>query len=247
MFDFARFGEAVGRGLGWPAGSFLSAYNDNRLDATVATLEDSPVGTALLWLAHRMPKPWSGTTTKLHGRLTQLVGKKIAVSARWPKTSSALGNELRRIAPQLRMHGLSINFERTRESRSITLTAIRAPIVPSPSHVTSSPIKSSAETPMGRPRCSVTRKSNACKGVAPRWRLRRRAASRASLNSFFSGDRRLVRDSGGPRRRRSETGAGRPPPRGTIARALGKNLGSPMLEVARSSRQSENRGRRGLT
>jgi hypothetical protein len=145
MFDFARFGEAVGRGLGWPAGAFLSAYDDNRLDATVATLEDSPVATALLWLAPHMPKPWSGTTTKLHGKLTQLVGKKVAASARWPKSSSALGNELRRIAPQIRMHGLSINFGRTRECRLVTLTATHAPIVPPPSHVTSSPIESSSE------------------------------------------------------------------------------------------------------
>jgi hypothetical protein len=34
----------------WPAGPFLSAYNDNHLDATVAPFEDSLVGTPLLRL-----------------------------------------------------------------------------------------------------------------------------------------------------------------------------------------------------
>ena len=40
-------------------------------------------------------------------------------AARWPKTSSTLGNEQRRIAPQLRI-GLSINFDKNREGRLIT-------------------------------------------------------------------------------------------------------------------------------
>ena len=53
MADYAVFGEAVDRGLKWPAGSFLSAYNDNRLDATIATIEDALVGTALLRLVSR--------------------------------------------------------------------------------------------------------------------------------------------------------------------------------------------------
>ena len=30
MADFAAFGEAVGRTLGWPSGMFLADYNDNR-------------------------------------------------------------------------------------------------------------------------------------------------------------------------------------------------------------------------
>jgi len=165
MTDYAFFGEAVGRGLGWPAGSFLSAYNDNRLDATVATLEDSLVGTALLRLVCPLVKHWSGTTTKLHEALTQVVGKKIAASARWPKTSSMLGNELRRIAPQLRMHGLSINFEKIREGRLVTLTTAHVPIMQAP-HVTSSPIESSLDE-SGSDYSGATRNSNDCKAVAP--------------------------------------------------------------------------------
>jgi hypothetical protein len=80
---------------------------------------------------------------KRHQALTQVVGKKIATSARWPKTSSKLGNGLRRIAPQLRI-GLSIGFEKTRDGRLITLKTVQGPIIPAP-HVTSCPIQSSPE------------------------------------------------------------------------------------------------------
>ena len=51
MADYAKWGEAVGRGLGWPSETFLSTYNANRKDATLPALEDSAVGNALL----RMP------------------------------------------------------------------------------------------------------------------------------------------------------------------------------------------------
>ena len=45
-----------------------------------------------------------------------------ASSSRWPKSPWLLSNELRRIAPQLRMHGISVTYERTREKRLLTLT-----------------------------------------------------------------------------------------------------------------------------
>ena len=48
MADFARFGEALGRGLRWPAGAFLGSYLEGRRDATIATIDDSVFGTFLL-------------------------------------------------------------------------------------------------------------------------------------------------------------------------------------------------------
>jgi hypothetical protein len=45
--------------------------------------------------------------------MSEIAGKTVAAGARcWPKTTSASGNELRRIGLQLRLDGLSINFER---------------------------------------------------------------------------------------------------------------------------------------
>jgi putative DNA primase/helicase len=42
MADYARWGEVVGRGLGWEVRRFLSIYNDNRKNATETDLEKTP-------------------------------------------------------------------------------------------------------------------------------------------------------------------------------------------------------------
>jgi hypothetical protein len=72
----------------------------------------------------------SETPTKLYAKLAEIVGKKIAASADWPKNTEKFGNELRRLAPQLRMHGVNVSFERRHEGRIITLKSERVPIVP---------------------------------------------------------------------------------------------------------------------
>ena len=130
MADYAKWGEAVGRGLGWGHENFISTYTDNRLEATRTELEESPIGTILLTAARVMPR-WSGSPAALLSRLNTLVNKKVAASARWPKTSHTLGNELRRIAPQLRLHGLLIRFERRHDGRIVILESEGGPIVPS--------------------------------------------------------------------------------------------------------------------
>ena len=40
------------------------------------------------------------------------------------------GSELQRLALQLRLHAMSISFDRRNDGRTITLTAERVPIVP---------------------------------------------------------------------------------------------------------------------
>ena len=81
-------------------------------------------------LVARLIPGLSDTPSKLHAKLTEIVGKKVAASADWPKTTEKFGNELRRLAPQLRMHGLSVSFERRNEGRIITLKSERVPITP---------------------------------------------------------------------------------------------------------------------
>jgi hypothetical protein len=51
MADYALWGKAVGRGLGWQPGTFLSTYTDNGKEATLTDLLDSPLGNALLQTA----------------------------------------------------------------------------------------------------------------------------------------------------------------------------------------------------
>jgi hypothetical protein len=118
MADFAEWGEAVGRGLGWGANRFLATYNDNRKEATDLILDVSPVAPLLLEIAKKQVD-WSGTPLQLYQAAIKGAGKKLGPS--WPKTVHTFGIELRKIAPQLRLHGLSIHFERKGGKRLVML------------------------------------------------------------------------------------------------------------------------------
>ena len=140
MADFAAFAEAVGRALGWPADSVLSDYTDNRRDATLTYLEDSPLTDILLELApHKLD--WVRTASDLLAELTAWAGKRVTASPRWPKSPLALSRELRRIAPQMRLHGVSIMFLRTDVKRFIQIISTKPPIPEEP-HVSVGGIES---------------------------------------------------------------------------------------------------------
>ena len=128
MADYAMWGEAVGRGLGWAPETFLSTYTNNRKEATMTDLVDSPLGTVLLKVAGTV-REMVGTPAQLHAKLTEIVGKKVAASVDWPKTTEKFATELRRLAPQLRLQGVNISFERRHEGRIVTLTSEHAPTV----------------------------------------------------------------------------------------------------------------------
>ena len=96
--DFAAFGEAVGRTLQWPDGTFLTDYDDNRWESTASHLEESLVATVLLRNSHCLDG-WTGTASELLALLTQGASKAVASSSRWPKSPWLRSNELRRIAP----------------------------------------------------------------------------------------------------------------------------------------------------
>jgi hypothetical protein len=46
----------------------------------------------------------------------------VAASADWPKTVKMLGCQMRRLAPQLREHGIFVTFGKNRKSRLISIT-----------------------------------------------------------------------------------------------------------------------------
>ena len=126
MADFARFGEAIGRGLGWPREAFLSVYAENRQAAGVLALEDSPIARHLLLRASmRGWRGWTLPAAKMLQHLTADKPRQMTASARWPKSPRELTNELRRIAPILRTRGINVKFTRTRDSRLITIDAER--------------------------------------------------------------------------------------------------------------------------
>ena len=63
--------------------------------------------------------------TELLEVLTQHAEERGKSLAGWPKSARALTNELRRIAPQMRMHGVSIIMKRTNQGRRVRLVTGR--------------------------------------------------------------------------------------------------------------------------
>jgi len=121
MADFAAFAEAVGRSLGVTADTVLANYNDNRREAAMAHLEESPLATILLQNALDLDQ-WYGSPSKLLDLLTTLASRAVVASPRWPKTPAWLAIELRRIAPLLRVHGIFVNLYRCNKGRFVQLS-----------------------------------------------------------------------------------------------------------------------------
>jgi hypothetical protein len=111
--------------MGWQEGEFATVYGNNRLEATESAIDGSAVGRALLAFAAEMVD-WKCSPTELLEILAERMGKKVAKSAGWPKSTQQFTNELRRLAPQLRMRGVGVEFSRTREGRIVWITSCRA-------------------------------------------------------------------------------------------------------------------------
>jgi len=123
MADFAHWGEAVARGLGWAAGSFLAQYKANRREACVSALDDCAVAEALRALVDSSTVPCQGTASELLALLAQFVPWQARRATQWPKNARLLSTVLRRIAPQLRMIGIIVEFERGRDARLIRISS----------------------------------------------------------------------------------------------------------------------------
>ena len=121
MADYACFGEAVGRGLGWPDGTFLSAYAGNRRNTASTLIEDSVLANALIRMYTSEFDGYTCTVDGMRSELTRFAAKSLTRNPGWPKTNARFGCELRRLAPQLRAHGLSLTFSRTEGARLITV------------------------------------------------------------------------------------------------------------------------------
>ena len=131
MADFAIWGEAVARAMGFGSEQFLSTYNDNRKEAVRTELEESPLGTVMLAIAAG-GGTFSGSPSDFYASLTRGIGPKGSALARWPKTISQFSSELRHIAPQLLVHGLSIEFSRNSDRRVVTVKSAGRPNNPTP-------------------------------------------------------------------------------------------------------------------
>jgi hypothetical protein len=109
MADFARWGEAVCRALGYKEGDFLEAYLGNREAAGASVLEDSPIAAELLEFKVA-GETWTGTCKTLLTELGERVEKSVRESKRWPKGPRSLSAHLRRIGGALRKNGVDVVF-----------------------------------------------------------------------------------------------------------------------------------------
>jgi hypothetical protein len=120
MADFARIGVAVEQVLRWPHGSFLAAYDRNSRAQNDEAISASPVAEAILeWLPSE--QEWEGTCTALLDRLASRRGDGKRAPDGWPKSARALSGALRRVVPNLRQAGVSVEFARNGTTRQIRL------------------------------------------------------------------------------------------------------------------------------
>ena len=122
MADFAHWGEAVSRGLGWEPGSFLSRYRANRGEACSSALADCPVAEALRRVLDYFDDSIEKTASELLSLLAEAAPQKVTRSAQWPKNARALSVVLRRIAPQLRNIGITVKFGLGPKARDIAIS-----------------------------------------------------------------------------------------------------------------------------
>lgn len=126
LADMAKWVTAGEVELGLQPGQFLSAYWKNQRDAAGISLEASPVAQYILNMD--LAAPWTGTAEALR-QAVSAVSTRYADMMAIPKTSKAMGDHLRRLAPDLRKVGIDISFgKRSANLRPVTITRLHQPI-----------------------------------------------------------------------------------------------------------------------
>jgi len=123
MADFALFGLAVERALGWPGGSFLRSYEGNITGSYRLAIESSPVGEAIVSFAER-ETPWEGSPTALLEKLSASEGEHARRRDGWPKSPRGLTDAIKRLRPSLEREGIRVTFGRTGRQRLVCLEKV---------------------------------------------------------------------------------------------------------------------------
>ena len=146
MADFARWGVAVEQAMGFPEGSFLSAYQSNRDDANAAAIESSPIAVALhRYLGDKEPQGYGSnhpnqvrrvfddTALKLLDGLRSYCEyaaelKELLHHPKFPKTANLLSGEIARIEPNLKQLNILVERRRTKTARYLKIQRTDLPI-----------------------------------------------------------------------------------------------------------------------
>jgi hypothetical protein len=122
MADFATLAIACETAF-WPEGTFMKAYDANRMDLISNSIDGDPTADAVRSLMMQSGV-WEGTATNLLNVLGRIAGDQVKTSLSWPRDPRSLSNKLKRSATFLRNLNIKIEFTRKgREgSRIIRLT-----------------------------------------------------------------------------------------------------------------------------
>ena len=119
MADFAKWVTAAEAGLGWKRGTFIKAYETNRMNLVDIALEADIVATAILALMEETEE-WSGTPSELYEDLKRKIPDYERKSNAWPRGANVLSGRLIRSQTFLRKKGIEI--ERSKSGiRNITI------------------------------------------------------------------------------------------------------------------------------
>ena len=116
MADFALWVTAAEESLGWPKGTFISAYAGNRASANEVALEASPVARPLLELLDEHGE-WRGTSSELLQALGTRVDDQVKRQRVWPSNGRSMTGHLKRLSPNLRAAGWEVEFHRESSRR----------------------------------------------------------------------------------------------------------------------------------
>jgi hypothetical protein len=136
MADFAIWGEAISRAMGYPEMKFIDAYYDNIGKQNIEAVESNPLGQAIAmfekeWYNEEAPSCWQGRTLYLLEQLER-IARENHISTNtdhnsWPQSADALTKRLKIISSNLR-EGLGTNISidkvRTGTKRGLSVTRV---------------------------------------------------------------------------------------------------------------------------
>ncbi|MDP9222771.1 MAG: hypothetical protein M3P18_02760, partial [Actinomycetota bacterium] len=134
MADFARWGVAVERALGWPEGSFVETYEANQENAVSEMLSGDSFANVLIAFMRDENAPkreWKGTASELLGALQFVAGQLDMQRGKdWPTSPRGVTGRLQRLEAVLPQFGIAVDWtdrEANRNSiRTMTITDTQA-------------------------------------------------------------------------------------------------------------------------
>jgi hypothetical protein len=116
MADFAKWATACEPAL-WKSGTFIAAYDANRMEAIETVIEADPVATGLREFM-TVRTEWAGTASELLNSLSLVVSEPERRGKAWPTAPNKLSGRLRRQKTFLRQIGIEIDEHREGKART---------------------------------------------------------------------------------------------------------------------------------